>query len=223
MLKPLLKTRLAMGVALSGVLVSVNTPVSAASLEPMIGSVDFVGFNFAPRGWASCDGQLLPIASNSALFSLLGTTYGGDGRTTFALPDLRGRVPMHQGAGPGLSNHNIGQKGGVETHTLSSAEMPPHSHDATTTVDLSGLKVRAHDGNGTTPNPGSNVLAMTGRDNSYAAVAPNVDMAPGTVGGAASGATTIGSAGGGQAFSIMPPYLVMNCIIALQGIYPSRN
>lgn len=217
------KTRLAVSAALFGTLLSASVPVSAASLEPMLGSIDFVGFNFAPRGWASCDGQLLPISSNSALFSLLGTTYGGDGRTTFALPDLRGRVPMHKGQGPGLSNYAIGQRGGQEAHTLSVTEIPAHTHAATTTVDPSGLKMRGNDGAAATPEPGANALASTGRNNTYAAVAPNVDMAPGSVGGTASAATVIGSAGGGQAFPSMPPYLVLNCIIALQGVYPSRD
>lgn len=217
------KTYLTAIAALCSGLLSTATPVSAASMDPMIGSIDFVGFNFAPRGWASCDGQLLPISSYQALFSLLGTTYGGDGRTTFALPDLRGRVPMHKGRGPGLANRPIGQRGGAETHILTFNEMPSHSHTATTTVDPSGLMIRGNDGNAATSDPTGNALAMAGRTNIYAATVPNVDMAPDSVGGTASAATVIGLAGGGQAFSTMPPYLVLNCIIALEGFYPSRN
>ena len=217
------KTRLAVGAALFGTLLAASVPVSAASLEPMLGSIDFVGFNFAPRGWAACDGQTLPISSNTALFSLLGTTYGGDGRTTFALPDLRGRVPMHKGQGPGLSPRVIGQNGGAETHALTNVEMPAHTHAATTTVDPSGLKMRGNNGTAATPDPNGNALATTGRNNTYIAAAPNVDMAPGSVAGTASALTTIGSTGGGQAFSTMQPYLVLNCIIALQGVYPSRD
>lgn len=97
--------------------------------DPFIGQISLFGFNFPPRGWATCSGQILPIAQNTALFSLLGTTYGGDGRTTFALPDLRGRVPIHQGQGPGLSDYVIGQAGGQETITLLESQMPPHTHD----------------------------------------------------------------------------------------------
>ncbi len=96
--------------------------------DPFIGQIQTFGFNFAPRGWARCDGQLLPISSNSALFSLLGTTYGGDGRTTFGLPDLRGRAALHQGQGPGLSNRNLGQRAGAENTTLTVNQMPSHNH-----------------------------------------------------------------------------------------------
>ena len=101
--------------------------------EPFIGQIQPFAFNFAPRNWALCDGQLLPISQNTALFSLIGTTYGGDGRTTFGLPDLRGRVPIHQGHGPGLSSYVIGQTGGSATNTLTQAQMPSHTHTATPT------------------------------------------------------------------------------------------
>lgn len=223
MSKPYSTTRLTVIAALCGGLLSASAPVSAASAEPLLGSVDFVGFNFAPRGWAFCDGQLLPIANYQALFSLLGTTYGGDGRTTFGVPDLRGRVPMHKGRGPGLSERLLGQKGGAETQILTPSQMPSHNHTATTTVDPSGLTIRGNNGTAATPDLSGNALASTGRNNTYIAAAPNVDMAPDSVGGSASAATVVNAAGGGQAFSTLPPYLVLNCIIAVQGLYPSRN
>ena len=173
--------------------------------DPFIGEIQAFGFSFAPRGWAKCDGQLLQISSNTALFSLLGTTYGGDGRTTFGLPDLRGRAPIHQGQGPGLTNRKIGQKSGAETVTLNTQQMPNHTHVAT-------LK-----GTTTTPpqlddTPTNRVLA---KGNSYADGNSNTDM----------GATSITNAntGGGQAHANMQPFLVINYCIALQGVFPSRN
>ena len=125
-------------------------------MEPFIGQIIMFAGNFAPRGWAFCDGQLLPISQNTALFSILGTTYGGDGRTTFALPDLRGRVPMHAGHGPGLSSRRIGEKGGQESVTLTIAEMPSHTHSAlsSSTIDptSTGAFVKgAVNATGTTP------------------------------------------------------------------------
>jgi microcystin-dependent protein len=166
--------------------------------EPFLAEVRMVGFNFAPRGWALCDGQILPINQNQALFSLLGTTYGGDGRTTFALPDLRGRTPIHAGGA-----HALGQKSGEETHTLATSEMPAHDHQAQATSDPA-----------TTPIPSGTVaLANSAPAELYAP--------PEQLGAMRSG--TIGSAGGGQAHENMQPYLAMNFCIALQGLFPSRN
>lgn len=167
--------------------------------EPFIGEIKIVGFNFPPRGWATCDGQLLPISQNTALFSLLGTTYGGDGRTTFALPDLRGRSATHVGAGPGLSTMNWGERGGTETHNITTNQMPSHSH----TMNLAS----ANEGDQTSP--AGNSLAVSD-DRNYA-----------TGAGTTMGPT--GNDGGGQAINHMPPHLGVYHVIALVGLFPSRN
>jgi microcystin-dependent protein len=164
--------------------------------EPFIGQIILVGFNFAPRGWAFCQGQLLSIAQNTALFSLLGTTYGGNGQTTFALPDLRGRVPIGFGQGPGLQNYVLGQTGGQETHTLISNEMPSHNH---------GLGANSNDA--VDSNPVNNFPAAQG---AYANTA-NGQMSPTQL------------TGGSQPHNNLQPYLVLNYCIALVGIFPSRN
>lgn len=195
-IKKLVLTTLAAGTLLTGA----NT-VNAGS-EPFIGEVQWFAGNFAPRGWALCDGQLLSVASNSALFSILGTTYGGDGRTTFALPDVRGRVIIHQGQGPGLSNRYLGSKAGSESETLTANQMPAHSH----TLQASG-------GAATAITPTGNVLASPGRTRLYDSGTANVNM----------DAAAITATGGSQAHNNMQPYTTLNCIIALQGIYPSRN
>ena len=173
-------------------------------MEPFLGQIQAFGFNFAPRGWANCDGQLLPIAQYQALFSLLGTTYGGDGRTTFALPDLRGRTMLHEGNGPGLTPRPIGQKSGAENTTLTAANLPAHSHPVAIPVNT---------GNASSEEPGGNVLASSGANLYAAAPSP----------GAAYQAFNTGNAGSSTAFNNMQPYLVVNICIALQGIYPSRN
>ena len=167
--------------------------------DPFIGEIKMVGFNFAPRGWATCDGQLLPISQNTALFSLLGTTFGGDGRTTFGLPDLRGRAAMHVGTGPGLSTMTWGERGGRETHNITSTNMPSHSHN----MNL------ASSSEGDSNSPAGKVLSVTD-DRNY------VDGP-----GASMGAT--GNTGGGQSINHMPPYLGVYHVIALQGLFPSRS
>lgn len=169
--------------------------------EPFLAEVRIVGFNFAPRGWAFCDGQILPINQNQSLYSLLGTTYGGDGRTTFALPDLRGRVPIHVGRSDGGQHHSEGQKSGEETHTLSANEMPNHDHLA---------KASANDGG--TPVPTGGVLSQT-PSRIYNDPTNLVELRAGTV-------TNVG---GGQAHDNMQPYLALNFCIALRGLFPSRN
>lgn len=163
--------------------------------EPFLAEVRIVGFNFAPRGWAFCDGQILPINQNQSLYSLLGTTYGGDGRTSFALPDLRGRVPIHVGNG-----HREGQKSGEETHTLAANEMPNHDHVA-----------QASNSAGNTPIPAANLLARA--NNLYRPASRLTQLRSGTV-------TNVG---GGQAHENMMPYIALNFCIALQGLFPSRN
>lgn len=172
-------------------------------MDPFIGEVKLFAGNFAPRGWMFCDGQLLPIAQNSALFSILGTTYGGDGRTTFALPDLRGRVPLGPRRGAGLSDYREGQKGGVEHVTLTTSQMPNHSHG-----------VRAVSSTGNDASPQNNVLANTaGLDREYSNTNPDIQMS----------SNMIESTGGGQSHENRQPYLAINYIIAVQGIFPSRS
>jgi len=171
--------------------------------EPFIGTIVMFAGNFAPRGWALCNGQLLSIAQNTALFSILGTTYGGDGVSNFALPDLRGRVPIHPGQGPGLSPYVEGQRGGAESATLTSNQLPAHSHP----VNCSNTTASR---GGTTPV--GNVLAVTNSAEIYSAT-PNAQMSP----------QMIGNTGGNQPVAVVQPYLSVNFIIALQGIFPSRN
>jgi microcystin-dependent protein len=174
--------------------------------EPFIGEIKIVGFNFAPRGWADCNGQLLSIAQNSALFSLFGTYYGGDGRNTFGLPDLRGRLPMHVGQGPGLSSRLLGQEGGTETNSLTQNQMPAHSHAGTVVTS-------AQEGDRT--DPSGSYLART-ED-------PLQPYGGATGGTMAAGSVEIGATGAGQAVNNMPPYLVLRFVVALVGLYPSRD
>lgn len=173
-------------------------------MEPFIGEIIMFGGNFAPRGWALCEGQLLPIDQNTALFSILGTTFGGDGRTTFALPDLRGRVPVQPGNGAGLTNRVLGQKGGSEEVTLSTNEMPAHNHSV-------GCQTAV--GNQGTPQNHLLAAENVGQADLYSNVAGNATMASGM----------IVNNGGGQPHNNMQPFLGINFIIALVGIFPSRN
>lgn len=187
--------------------------------QPYIGEIRMFGGNFAIRGWSTCDGQLLAISSHSALFSILGTIYGGDGRTTFALPDLRGRVPMHQGNGPGLSDRRIGQKSGQEYHTLIQSEIPNHTHQASSQVQHNlTLKTSAE---GEEQSPDGQLPAPLAGD-SFGPAGANT-MAAGGVTGAIEVTTTNFPTGGGQSHYNMQPYLVVTYLIALVGIFPSRN
>ena len=175
-------------------------------MEPFMGLIASFGFNFAPRGWMFCDGRLLSIAQNSALFALLGTTYGGDGQTTFALPDLRSRIAVGQGQGPGLSNYVTGQISGTENTTLLSINMPAHNHQMMASSDSQTQNTAA----------GAS-LASQGRDG----VMPTI-YAAGT-GNPVAMASTTSNAGGNVPVDIIQPYLCINYCIAVQGIYPSRN
>jgi microcystin-dependent protein len=173
----------------------------ALAQDCFIGEVKWFGGNFAPRGWAITEGQLLPINQNQALYSILGTTYGGDGRTTFGLPDLRGRSPMGRGQGPGLSNRPLGQKGGKERHKLTLQEMPGHTH-----------KMRGVNTGGTEGLPGGNLIA--GSSKSFVPTTRRViTLSP----------ATISSVGGNQLHDVMSPYLALTPIMCLQGVFPSRN
>lgn len=172
--------------------------------EPFIGQIMAVGFNFAPRGWAMCDGQLLPISQNDALYALIGTTYGGDGVTTFALPDLRSRIAIHQGQGPGLTNRPIGQASGTETVTLTSNQMPSHTHPVSATAV-----------NADKPTPANNIWATEPTTSTffYGAGPTDSTMNP----------QTISTAGGNQPHDNLMPYLTMTYVIALFGIFPSQG
>jgi microcystin-dependent protein len=169
--------------------------------DPFVAEIRIFPFNFAPRGWAWCDGQLLPLSQNTALFSLLGTTYGGNGKSNFALPDLQGRAPMHPGQGPGLSLHDLGETGGSETVSLLESEMPSHSHQFRATADDDDSTL-----------PGSHyygqlsILYAPGNS-------PQVSMAP----------ETLAPAGGDQPHNNMQPYLTFYFCIALQGVFPPRG
>lgn len=171
--------------------------------EPFIGQISIVGFNFAPRGWAMCDGQLLSIAQNTALFALLGTMYGGNGTTTFALPNLRGRVPIHVGQGTGLANRVQGEVGGSENVTLTAQQMPTHSHP---------VKCQSQQGNLGSPVNAYHAGDGTGFTLDYADTA-DANMNAGS----------LGNTGGNQPHPNMPPFLALNFVIALQGIFPARN
>ena len=174
--------------------------------NPFIGQICMFGGTFAPRGWALCNGQLLSVNQNSALFSLLGTIYGGDGRGTFGLPDLRGRLPLHQGTGPGLTARNIGSKPGTEDVTLIPTQMPSHTHQIHGTTEQADAEAA---GGG---DPTGKVLADASIS-IYSAVAPDSDF----------DATAVTDTGGGQDHSNIMPFLCVNFIIALFGISPSRN
>jgi microcystin-dependent protein len=166
-------------------------------MEPFLGEIRVVSFLFAPKGWALCNGQILPINQNQALFALLGTTYGGDGRTTFALPNLQGRAPMHLSG-----EHVLGESGGEVTHTLSLAELPVHTHSAVARVAVAD-----------SPSPTGRAWASQPATQSYGPASSLVALAP----------DALANAGAGQAHSNLQPYLVLNFVIALQGIFPSRN
>jgi microcystin-dependent protein len=179
-------------------------------MDPFLAEIRIFPFNFAPKGWAFCDGQILPLSQNTALFSLLGTTYGGDGKSNFALPNLQGRAPMHPGQGPGLSLHDLGEAAGSDTVTLLSSEIPGHSHAfnadnnaATVASPAGGAYAQGQWSSG----QNSGVVAM------YTGAAPNTTLSP----------NAIGLNTGGQPHNNLMPYLTLNFCIALQGVYPPRT
>jgi microcystin-dependent protein len=167
--------------------------------EPFLSEIRIMSFGFPPKGWALCNGQLLPINQNQALFSLLGTTYGGDGRVNFGLPDLRGRTPIHTGSG-----HTLGERGGEQAHTLSIAELPTHTHV---------LNASSAGSNASPPSPTGHILADSNPALAYNSPTSLVALNPGT----------LANVGGSQAHLNMQPFLVLNFCIALQGIFPSQT
>lgn len=184
-------------------------------MDPYLAEIRCFAGNFAPLQWAYCHGQLLSIAENSALFALIGTIYGGDGQNTFALPDLRGRVPVGDGQGPGLAVVTQGEMAGEVNHTLLVTEMPAHTHTATVTATAPAASVS------TTATPSNSVApgpASLGAGKSKGFGTPDGNLAPPTV-----AAPSIGTAGGSQPHNNMQPYLGMNYIICVEGIFPSRN
>ena len=184
--------------------------------EPSIAEISMFAGNFAPRGRAFSTGALLPISQNTALFSIVGTTYGGDGRTTLALPDLQGRTPVHAGRGPGLPQLRLGQKGGTETVTLTESQVPSHNHTLAGTVN-------AFNGPGNQSGPAANYIAGSANaggnrvDTRFSTNAPNAAMAANAV------EADLQNTGGSQAHNNMQPYLCLSFIIALVGLYPSRS
>lgn len=174
----------------------------AVAQEPFMGQIQYFPYSFEVKDWKFCNGQLLPIGEYPALFSLMGTAFGGDGRTTFGLPDMRGRIPLHPGRGPGLSWRRWGEIGGSETATLGIAHLPQHLHTLNATTEL-----------GTRTSPAGAVPARDRRDQTYADTAPDADMH----------VDHITSAGGTVRHENMPPWLGLNCQVALDGAYPSRN
>ena len=190
-------------------------------MEGTIGEIRMFAGNFAPRNWAFCSGQLMSIAQNTALFSILGTTYGGNGQTTFALPDFRGRTAVGTGQGPGLTNINLGEVSGTETVTLLTTQMPAHTHTATATVTQ-----KAVNANGASTDPTGKYIAsvVDPTDNKQASFHDGTGQTPVNLNsGSATSAVTIGISGNSQPVPIRNPYLGMNYIICLLGIFPSRN
>lgn len=172
--------------------------------NPFVAEIRIFPFNFAPKGWAFCDGQILPLSQNTALFSLLGTTYGGDGKSNFALPNMQGNAPMHPGQGPGLSLHDLGETGGSDTVTLLQSEIPSHSHGVMSVPPTFG---------GNSDIPTGHSFAKSSQGNAYTSAAALTTFAD----------AALTPAGGDQPHNNLQPYLVLNFCIALQGVFPPRT
>jgi microcystin-dependent protein len=170
--------------------------------DPFVAEIRIMPTNFAPSGWAFCHGQILPLSQNTALFSLLGTTYGGNGKSNFALPDLQGRAPMHPGQGPGLSLHDLGETGGSETVSLLESEIPSHNHTMVAINDV-----------GDTNSPAGNGFARSSGGAVYGTAGGNANLSD----------KALAPAGGDQPHNNMQPYLTLNFVIALQGVFPPRT
>jgi microcystin-dependent protein len=199
-----LLSRTACAAAAAASLASLSGPAMAQASDPYIGQIMCAGFNFAPRGWAELNGQILSIAQNTALFALVGTTYGGNGQTTFALPDLRGRVLMHAGSGPGLTPRSQGEAAGSESVTLNASQLPSHSHAVTPMGSPADATLQS---------PANAVPATKARTTLYAPGPGTVPMSP----------VLTAPAGSSAPVPNMQPYLAIRCFIALQGIFPPRD
>lgn len=240
-MKQMKKAQSLVAIGAAALFLTVVPDKAAAGMDPFIGEISYVGFDFAPVGWLKCDGQTLSVSQNTALFSLLGTTYGGNGQTTFNLPDMRGKVAIHQGQSPGHALYTLGQSSGNENITLTIGNMPAHTHPAAATstststvapgaTATSTLKAVNGDPNASTPQ--GNALANGARGaNIYSSTAPSVSMNAASIETTLSGLSVttttatnviVDVAGGSQPFSVMQPYTVVNCIIATEGVYPSR-
>lgn len=212
MSKKSIKTLLALTIA------TLSGSAAACGSEPYLGEVCTFANTFCPNGYAEADGRLLLISQNQALFSLLGTTYGGDGRSNFALPDLRGRNPIGIGAGPGLAPVDLGEMSGLENQSLILPNMPLHTHTATTTVTAT---LHAVSGNGNATNPSGKLPAISAnRDNIYSNSTANAEMSPEAI--TAPATTSVGVAGGNQPFSVRNPYVGMRYCVATSGLFPTR-
>lgn len=213
--KPLLALTLGVGLMLPAASWACGT-------EPYLGTICTFGFNFCPRGYLPAQGQLLPISQYTALFSLYGTTYGGNGQTNFALPDLRGRAAVGAGQGPGLDGIVLGQTGGAQQVTLNQGQLPSHTHSATTNVSVTST-LKGSSGPGNNTSPAGNILATSStRDTLYSNAAPNANLSANAVANSASATTAIGAAGSNQPVPTLPPYLGLTYCVATEGIFPSR-
>ena len=202
MSQTLSRTGCAAAAALS--LMGLPAPASAQASDPFIGQLMCAAFTFEPRGWAELNGQMLSISQNTALFALIGTTYGGNGQTTFALPDLRGRLPMHAGQGPGLTQRDQGTSSGTEQVSLNNAQLPAHNHTVTPQGSPSDASLVS---------PANGVAATKARTTLYAPGPGTVPMSP----------VLTSPAGSNAPVPVMPPFLTVKCFIALEGVFPSRN